>query len=74
MRWFSANIGFHHVHHLNAKIPFYRLPEAMKSIKALQKPNVTTFKIKDIVACLRLKVWDEELGKMVCLKAIKVRS
>lgn len=74
MRWFSANIGFHHVHHLNAKIPFYRLPEAMKSIKALQKPTVTTFKIKDIVACLRLKVWDEELGKMVCLKAIKVRS
>lgn len=74
MRWFSANIGFHHVHHLNAKIPFYRLPEAMKNIPALQQPKITTFKIKDIIACLRLKVWDEELGKMVGLKAIKIKS
>ncbi|MFN4083384.1 MAG: fatty acid desaturase family protein [Bacteroidia bacterium] len=74
MRWFSANIGFHHVHHLNAKIPFYRLPEAMKNIPALQKPTVTTFKIKDIISCLRLKVWDEELGRMVGLKAIRIKS
>ena len=29
MSWFTGNIGYHHVHHLNALIPFYRLPEAM---------------------------------------------
>ncbi|MET0261862.1 MAG: fatty acid desaturase, partial [Rariglobus sp.] len=28
MSWFSANIGYHHIHHLNHKVPFYRLPEA----------------------------------------------
>ena len=38
MRWFSANIGYHHVHHLNARIPFYRLPEAMAGIHELQSP------------------------------------
>ena len=29
MHWFTGNIGFHHIHHLNVRIPFYRLPEAM---------------------------------------------
>jgi hypothetical protein len=29
MHWFTGNIGYHHVHHLNHRIPFYRLPEAM---------------------------------------------
>ncbi|MBK9761043.1 MAG: fatty acid desaturase [Flavobacteriales bacterium] len=32
MRWFLANIGFHHIHHLNPRIPFYRLPEVHRSI------------------------------------------
>ena len=36
MAWFTGNIGYHHVHHLNAKIPFYRLPEAMAGLELLQ--------------------------------------
>ena len=32
LRWFTGNIGFHHVHHLNSLIPFYRLPDAMAAI------------------------------------------
>jgi omega-6 fatty acid desaturase (delta-12 desaturase) len=36
MRWFTGNIGYHHVHHLNARIPFYRLPEAMAQLAELQ--------------------------------------
>ena len=24
-RWFAGNIGYHHVHHLNPRIPNYRL-------------------------------------------------
>ena len=28
MRWITGNIGYHHIHHLNVRIPFYRLPEA----------------------------------------------
>ncbi|MGC8750351.1 fatty acid desaturase [Hydrotalea sp.] len=67
-QWFTANIGYHHIHHLNCKIPFYRLPEAMQQIPALQKATVTTLHPKDIIACLRLKVWDPELNAMVSLK------
>jgi acyl-lipid omega-6 desaturase (Delta-12 desaturase) len=58
MRWFTGNIGYHHVHHLNPKIPFYRLPEAMGAIKELQAPVMTSLRPRDIAACLRLKLWD----------------
>ena len=30
LRWFTANIGVHHVHHLASGIPFYRLPEVLR--------------------------------------------
>lgn len=58
MRWFTGNIGYHHVHHLNAKIPFYRLPEAMHAIEELQTPVATTLRPRDVLACLKLKLWD----------------
>ena len=38
MQWFSANTGYHHVHHLNARILFDRLPESMAEIEKLQLP------------------------------------
>ncbi len=58
MHWFTGNIGYHHVHHLNARIPFYRLPEAMAGLQELQSPPVTTLSPVEIVRCLRLKLWD----------------
>jgi acyl-lipid omega-6 desaturase (Delta-12 desaturase) len=54
MRWFTANIGYHHVHHLNAAIPFYRLPEAMEAIPELQSPGRTSLAPRDVAACLRI--------------------
>ena len=67
-KWVTANIGYHHIHHINARIPFYRLPEAMKKIPALQKVTVTTLNPADIAACLRLKVWDAQQNRMISLK------
>jgi omega-6 fatty acid desaturase (delta-12 desaturase) len=58
MNWFTGNIGYHHVHHLNHKIPFYRLPETMRGIPELQSPVSTTLSPRDVVRCLRLKLWD----------------
>jgi omega-6 fatty acid desaturase (delta-12 desaturase) len=65
MRWFSANIGYHHVHHLNSKIPFYRLPEVVKEVPELQNPKTTSLSPAEIIRCLRLKVWDSDLQQMV---------
>lgn len=65
MNWVTANIGYHHIHHLNSRIPFYRLPEVMAHFPELQQAKRTTLRIKDMRACLRLKVWDPELNRMV---------
>ncbi len=70
MRWFAGNIGMHHIHHLNARIPFYRLPEAMANIPELQHAGTTSLHPRDIRACLKLKVWDPEQQMMVGVKGI----
>ena len=67
MGWFTANIGYHHIHHLNARVPFYRLPEVLKAIPELAKPKTTSLHLLDIIRCLRLKVWDVEAQQMVGL-------
>lgn len=65
MHWFTGNIGYHHIHHLNARIPFYRLPEVMQALPELQTPGRTTLSPKSMLACLRLKLWDPDQRAMV---------
>jgi omega-6 fatty acid desaturase (delta-12 desaturase) len=65
LSWFTGNIGYHHIHHLNVRIPFYRLPEALKAIPGLQSPVTTTLSFKDIRACFQCCLWDEGLQRMV---------
>ena len=68
MHYFTANIGYHHIHHLNAKIPYYRLPEALDGMPELQSPKTTSLHPAEIVRCLRLKLWDVSAQKMVTLE------
>ncbi len=68
MAWFTGNIGYHHIHHLNAKIPFYRLPETMKAIPEVRDCKRTSLNPRCIIACLRLKCWDPVSGSMVGLR------
>lgn len=65
MKWFTGNIGYHHVHHLNPHIPFYRLPEAMAAIPELQHPVVTSLRPRDILSCFRANLWETETQRMV---------
>ncbi len=65
MHWFTGNIGYHHVHHMNPLIPFYRLPEAMAAVPELQSPQVTSLHPRDILACLRLNLWDPQTKRLV---------
>jgi omega-6 fatty acid desaturase (delta-12 desaturase) len=68
--WFTANIGYHHIHHLNARIPFYRLPEVGRFIPELTTPKTTSLRPGDILGCLRLKVWDVKAQKMISLQNV----
>ncbi|MDB6025726.1 MAG: fatty acid desaturase [Verrucomicrobiales bacterium] len=70
MNWFTANIGYHHIHHLNSKIPFYRLPQVMREMPELQSARTTSLSPLDVIRCLRLKIWDVEAQRMVGLRHI----
>lgn len=63
LRWFSANIGIHHVHHLASRIPFYRLPEVLREVPALAQCSRMT--IGQSFALVRLALWDEEKRRLV---------
>jgi omega-6 fatty acid desaturase (delta-12 desaturase) len=72
MAWFTGNIGFHHVHHLNVRIPFYRLPDAMNAIPELQSPATTTLSLKEIRDCFRACLWDEKQQRAVTYREASV--
>ncbi len=63
LRWFSGNIGYHHVHHLNPMIPNYHLKKCFDSVPELRAKEPLT--IKKSLHSHRLKLWDENLQKMV---------
>lgn len=70
MQWFTGNIGFHHIHHINPKIPFYMLPRAFNEVEELQQAGTTSLSPRDIYECFRIKVWDPEAGRMIGLKEV----
>ncbi|MFV8570682.1 fatty acid desaturase family protein [Marinobacter sp. SBS5] len=74
MQWFTGNIGYHHIHHLNVRIPFYRLPEVMAAIPELQSPLITTLAPRDIADCFRYALWDEEKQRMVTYREARASS
>jgi omega-6 fatty acid desaturase (delta-12 desaturase) len=63
LQWATGNIGLHHVHHLNARIPNYRLQEVLDSVPELRR--VTTLTLRDSFRCVRLALWDERQRKLV---------
>jgi omega-6 fatty acid desaturase (delta-12 desaturase) len=63
LRWFSSNIGYHHVHHLSPRIPNYHLKKCYHAVPALQAKTPLTFVTS--LSCVRLKMWDEQRQEMV---------
>ncbi len=57
LRWFSGNIGIHHVHHLYSRIPFYRLPEVLRDYRELAEAQRLT--IGESLRSVKLHLWDE---------------
>ena len=63
LRWFSASIGYHHLHHLSPAIPNYQLKSCYQSVPELaEKPALTLCKS---FASMQLKLWDEEKQHLV---------
>jgi omega-6 fatty acid desaturase (delta-12 desaturase) len=66
LRWFTANIGAHHVHHVGSKIPFYRLPQVLKDHPELKE--VSRITLWDAFKAVRLSLWDEAAGRLVSFR------
>ena len=66
LRWFSGNIGIHHVHHLSSKIPFYRLPQILRDHPELRDLGRITF--MQSLGCVKLVLWDEEAKRLVSFR------
>ncbi len=69
LRWFTVNIGIHHVHHLYSRIPFYRLPEVLSDHRELVDCNRMT--LFESFKCATLHLWDEKSGKLVSFAAAR---
>ena len=63
LRWLSANVGVHHVHHLAGRIPFYRLPEVLREVPALASMSRVT--LRESFRTVRLALWDEKKRRLV---------
>jgi acyl-lipid omega-6 desaturase (Delta-12 desaturase) len=66
LRWFTANIGIHHVHHLSSRIPYYRLPEVLKAHPELA--GIGRIGLLDSFRCVRLVLWDEGRKRLVSFR------
>jgi omega-6 fatty acid desaturase (delta-12 desaturase) len=69
LRWFTANIGVHHVHHLSSRIPSYRLREALADHPELREIGRIT--LGQSLACFRLALWDEESRRLVSFRDLR---
>ncbi|WP_233999900.1 fatty acid desaturase [Porphyrobacter sp. TH134] len=72
LRWFTANIGVHHVHHLVSRIPFYRLSDVLKAYPELREVN--RFTLSQTLRPLVLTLWDEQQRKLVSFREAKLQA
>ena len=66
LRWLTANIGIHHVHHLCSRIPYYRLPQVLRDHPELGPIGRLT--LRESLWCVRLALWDEKQHRLVSFR------
>jgi omega-6 fatty acid desaturase (delta-12 desaturase) len=71
LRWFTANIGLHHVHHLCSRIPNYRLGECLAANPALD--GIGRLNFMESLKCVRLTLWDEAQKRLVSFRHLRER-
>jgi omega-6 fatty acid desaturase (delta-12 desaturase) len=72
LRWLTANIGVHHVHHLNSRIPYYRLGEVLQNHPELA--GVSRLTLWQSLRCIRFALWDEAASRLVSFGALRKQA
>jgi len=70
LEWFTGNIGYHHIHHLNPRVPSYRLRECFLRVRGWIPSKEV--RLKDISRNLLLALWSKEEGRLVTFKEAAV--
>lgn len=68
LAWLTANIGIHHVHHLYARIPFYRLSEVLRDYPELAEVRRVT--LMESFKFVKLKLWDSDRRRLVSFNEV----
>ena len=63
LQWFTGNIGFHHAHHVNPRIPNYRLEECHNADAGFQLASTLT--LRTALQAFRYALWDSDLERLV---------
>ncbi|MCL4165105.1 UNVERIFIED_CONTAM: hypothetical protein GTU68_015146 [Idotea baltica] len=69
LRWITANIGVHHIHHLYNRIPYYRLPDVLADFPELTAIRRLT--LADSISCVKLRLWDEDRNRLISFPEAK---
>ena len=72
LRWFTANIGIHHVHHLCSRIPYYRLTSVLRAHPELAEVGRLT--LMQSLHCVPLVLWDEEQRRLISFREFARRG
>jgi len=68
LRWMTANIGIHHVHHVSSRIPFYRLPRVLRDYPELK--SVSKLSLADSIRSVGLALWDESSQRLISFEEL----
>lgn len=72
LRWFTANIGVHHVHHLCSSIPCYRLSGVLRDYPELREIGRLT--LQESFRCMSFTLWDEAQRRLVSFRDVRVEA
>lgn len=71
LQWFTGNIGFHHVHHLNESTPNYRLPQIYEQHPEYH--DVYTVTLWSSLKTAFLSVWDEQQARLISFRELRIK-
>lgn len=72
LHWLTGNIGVHHVHHINSRIPFYRLPNVLRDNPELK--TISLLSVGESIRTVSLALWDEASQRMISFGQFKQRE
>lgn len=73
LQWFTADIGYHNIHHLCERIPNYQLRACHELNQDLLR-NVRTLTLGTMLDCSKFLLWDPSVDGLVTIASVRDRN